>query len=364
MTAEHPVPGARRPLPWLAPLGSLWLAAARARGWLFDTGILRAEHPGVPVVSIGNLVAGGTGKTPMAAWLAEELGTRGFRVAIVSRGHGGTRPVEPLLVAREGELLVEPGESGDEPALLATRPGVALVVVGKDRRAAARLAAREGAQVILLDDGFQHRRLARDLDLVLLDWSDPLGGGRGLPAGWLRDHPSALRRADVVVLTRAPREIASRRDPLPSDDVPEALRPLLAALPAPPPVLAAAHVPADVRLPGGGWEPSSWLRGRRVLPVAAIARPESFLATLRELGAEPADPLCWPDHHRFTAADARRIREAAAAGDLSVITTEKDALRWPPDAPAPLVLEVRIHLGAGEELLRRVLPLLEEGRPR
>jgi len=354
------VPGARRPLPWLAPLGGLWLAVARARSWLFDAGLLRAEHPGIPVVSVGNLVAGGTGKTPLVAWLAEELGSRGVRVAIVSRGHGGTRPVEPLLVARQGELLVDPGESGDEPALLARRPGVHLVVVGKDRRAAARLAVREGARLILLDDGFQHRRIARDLDLVLLDWSDPLGGGRGLPAGWLREPPSALRRADVVVLTRAPREFASRREPLAPTDVPGGLRSVLAALPAPPPVLAAAHVPAGVRLPGERWEPAGWLRGRRVLPVAAIARPESFLATLRELGAEPADPLCWPDHHRFTVADARRIREAAAAGDLDVITTEKDALRWPPDAPSPLVLEVRIHLGAGDRLLERVLPLLEE----
>jgi len=363
VTPGPPVPGARRPLPWLAPLGRLWLAAARGRGWLYDAGILRSEHPGVPVVSVGNLVAGGTGKTPLVAWLAEGLADRGLRVGVVSRGHGGKRPVEPLLVGRDGELLVEPDLSGDEPTLLADRPGVHLVVVGKDRRAAARVAAREGAQVILLDDGFQHRRLARDLDLVLLDWADPLGGGRGLPAGWLREPPSALARADVLVLTRAPRDVASRREPLPARELPPALATVLAGLPASPPVLAAAHVPTGVRLPGGRWRPASWLAGHRVLPVAGIARPESFLLVLRELGALPADPLCWPDHHRFREADARRIRDAATAGGLEVITTAKDALRWPPGAPDPLVLEIGIHLGAGTHLLDRVLRLVRGGRP-
>ena len=346
-------PGARRPLPWLAPLGSLYLALSRLRNLLYDRRLLRQERVPVPVVSIGNVVAGGTGKTPLVAWIAAELAERGARVAVVSRGYGGRRPVEPLLVARDGALLVEPDLAGDEPAFLATRPGVSMVVVGRDRVEAARLAAEEGAGIVLLDDGFQHRRLARDVDLVLLDWRDPLGGGRGLPAGWLREPPSALRRADVIVLTRAPRELADRPAPLGAGDLPPAVRRLLAGMPSPPPVLAAAHVPSGLRHPDGRREGPERLRGRRVLPVAAIARPESFLATLEELGAEPADPLFWPDHHRFTATDARLIRDAAEGG-LLVVTTAKDALRWHPDAPPPAVLELGIHLGAGGFLLERL----------
>ncbi|HEU4402317.1 MAG TPA: tetraacyldisaccharide 4'-kinase, partial [Candidatus Polarisedimenticolia bacterium] len=185
----------------LAPPALLYRAAVRARNALYDSGRLRVHRLPCAVVSIGNLTAGGTGKTPLTSFVAGLLRDSGYRVGVASRGYRrhGTRA--PLLVADGRALLVDAAHAGDEPYLIARdNPGVA-VAVGADRAAAARLLlAAHNPEVIVLDDGFQHRRLGRDLDLLLLDGPDPWGNGKMLPLGPLREPLSGLARAGAIVL--------------------------------------------------------------------------------------------------------------------------------------------------------------------
>jgi tetraacyldisaccharide 4'-kinase len=352
-----------RPIPALAPLGRLYLHVAALRNTLFDRGTWRAERAAAPVLSIGNLVAGGTGKTPAAAWFAALLASEGRRVAIVSRGHGGVRATDPLLVRDGGALRASAREAGDEPYLLALEEAAPIVAVGRQRVAAAALACSAGATAIVLDDGFQHRWLARDLDVVLLDAGDPLGGGRGLPAGLLREPASGLARAGLVLLTRAPEALLVPRFLEPAEwpaEIATTLRDACAARRAPlPPVAAAAHVPAALALPDGRSEPPATLAGRELVAVSGIAQPGVFAATLEALGGRLAARLDFADHHRFDDADARAIADAArrAPGAL-VITTAKDAIRWPEGAPAPAVLKIAFRVpaeAAVRSIVRRAL---------
>ena len=352
-----------RPIPALAPLGSLYLQLAALRNALFDRGTWRAERVAAPVLSIGNLVAGGTGKTPAAAWFAALLANEGRRVAIVSRGHGGVRATDPLLVRDGGVPLASAREAGDESYLLALDGAAPIVAVGHERVAAAALAGSAGATAIVLDDGFQHRWLARDLDVVLLDSADPLGGGRGLPAGLLREPPAGLARAGLILLTRAPQELLVPRLLEPAEwpeAIAAALREACAARGVPlPPLAAAIHAPAALALPDGSTEPPASLAGRELVAVSGIARPDAFAATLEGLGGRLATRLDFPDHHRFDDADARAIADAArrAPGAL-LITTAKDAIRWPEGAPAPAVLKIAFHVPAKaaiRSIVRRAL---------
>ncbi|RMG43824.1 MAG: tetraacyldisaccharide 4'-kinase [Acidobacteria bacterium] len=346
-----------RPHPALAPLGWLYLAAAQAHHALYDRGWRRPRRVSRPVVSVGNLTVGGSGKTPAVAWLASALARRGFAVGIVSRGYGRRRDGGTLVAGREGRAVASVRDAGDEPVWLARTARAHAVVVARDRRRGAELAIELGCEVILLDDGFQHRRLHRDLDLLLLDARRPFGEGRPLPAGTLREPPAALLRAGLLVLTGAPEPLARRPAFLDHPELPEPLRDLLAAVPRDrrPPVTAAALVPVAVRLPDGGVRDPSWLTGRPVVAVSGIARPERFARTLERLGADLREHLAWPDHHWFTEADAERIAAAAdAAGGPLVITTSKDAVRWPEKAPAPAVLEVEMRCGAERSVLELV----------
>ncbi len=340
-----------RPIPALAPLGSLYLGLAALRNRLFDRGTWRSTRAGAPVLSIGNLVAGGTGKTPAAAWFSALLADAGRRVAIVSRGHGGERAVDPLLVRDGGAPLATAREAGDEPYLLALEGAAPVVVVGRRRVAAAALACARGATAIVLDDGFQHRWLGRDLDVVLLDAADPLGGGRGLPAGLLREPASGLGRAGLILLTRAPGALLVPRLLEPAEwpgTLAAVLRDACAARGAAlPPVAAATHAPAALVLPDGRSLPPASLAGREVVAVSGIARPEAFVATLQALGTHLAARLDFADHRRYDDADARAIaRAAASAPGALLITTAKDAIRWPGAAPVPAVLKIAFAVPA------------------
>ena len=353
---------ARRPRPWLAPLGRLYLAGAGWHHRRWDR--RRPPRAPLPVISVGNLAAGGTGKTPMTLWLAEHLGERGRAVAVVSRGYRGRRGDDPLLVARGEEIVASATESGDEAMMIARRGVAAVVVVARQRLAGCMLARNEGAEVAILDDGFQHRGLAREMDIVLLDAADPLGGGRGLPAGWLREPPEGLARADLIVLTRAPAALAACCTPLDQASLPSPLGAVLGSLEPErvPPVLAAAHRPGRLLVPGEGAVDPARLATGRVLAVSGIARPEVFRATLEALGARVASHLAWPDHHPFGPREAAAITEAAARCRARwIVTTEKDAVRWPPGAPRPSVLTVELHIGAGRWLIERCLTALEGG---
>src|SRR5205085_4225613 len=192
------------PLP-LAPLGTLYGALVRTRLRLYRSGLLKTENVGAPVISVGNITAGGTGKTPLVEWAARALAGEGRRACVLTRGYGRADERRRVVASDGRSVLADARECGDEPRLLAEKLlGAASVVCDRDRVAAARWAREHlGADAFVLDDGFQHLRIARDLDIVTLDATAPWGGGRLLPRGRLREPPSSLARADCVVITRA-----------------------------------------------------------------------------------------------------------------------------------------------------------------
>lgn len=295
----------------LTPAASIWtgVTARRLRqpGW-------RAP---VPVICVGNLVAGGTGKTPIVRALVERLRERGMAAAALSRGHGG-RLTGPLAVdpARHDAASV-----GDEPLLLARHIAA---WIGRDRAAAARAMVEAGIGAIVLDDGFQNPGLVKDLSLLVVDAGTGFGNGRVIPAGPLREPVAAgLSRAHALVLmgdgpAAAPvGALAAQRG-----------LPLLRAHLVPDPAVAAD------------------LQGRKVLAFAGIGRPDKFFQTLRAIGAEPIATLPFPDHHPYSGSEVTvLLRQAERAGAMAV-TTEKDAMRLDPDIRAAIkVLPVTVRFG-------------------
>jgi tetraacyldisaccharide 4'-kinase len=336
--------------PPLAAAALLFRAAAAARGALYDRGVLAAARAGAPVVSVGNVAIGGAGKTPAAMAVARRLVARGRRVALLSRGYGATRS-DARVVSDGARVLLDAAEGGDEPVLVARRlPGVA-VLCGPRRAALARTAVEAlGADALLLDDGFQHRALARDLDVVVLDATNAFGNGRLLPAGPNREPRAALARAGLLWLSRvdhaAPAALAELRALARSVTGRDAVE--------------SRHAPVDVvdgaLARGLGLEA---LRGRRVLLLAAIARPAGFRRTVEGLGAELVAESLYPDHRRFSPGDlAEVLRAAEGARCDAIVTTEKDAVRLPPEVAAdPRVCAVRIEaeVVAGGEGLEAAL---------
>jgi len=344
---EAPGPPQRILRGLLTLLGAGYGVGMRLRNAAYDRGLLPVRRLPCRVICVGNLTVGGTGKTPTVAWLAGALREAGCRVAVVLRGYGGAggvRVASDGAGSREDWRLV-----GDEAALLAARlPGVP-VVTGADRHAAGRLALeRFLAQTIVLDDGFQHRRLHRDLDLVLVDATDPFGGGRLLPRGRLRERVEGLCRAHGMVVTRA------------AEAEVEPVRRALERLAPGRPVGWTTHrATALVELSTGRTVPLGALAGARVLGVAGIARPRSFRRTLAGLGAQTVECLIFPDHHPYGEPDRGAIGRAARQGGVeALVTTEKDAVRLGSCLPVGLpAFAVRIDLEwlGGSE---RLLPLL------
>lgn len=343
--------GAARLLwPPLLAAEAAFRAGAALRSALYDRGLLAAARAAAPVVSIGNLAVGGAGKTPAAIAVGRRLLARGRRLAVLSRGYGATRG-DARVVCDGERLLLGAEEGGDEPVLLARRLPGARVLCGPRRAELARTAVEAlGADALLLDDGFQHRALARDLDVVVIDAASPFGNGRLLPAGPNREPRSALRRAGLVWLSRV------------DQAAPEALEPLRAAARAATGAepVESRHAPVDVvdgtlaRSLGPGA-----LRGRRVLLLAGVARPAGVRRTLEGLGAEVAAEALFPDHHRFAPAELDgALRAADAARCDLVVTTEKDAVRLgPAHAADPRLCAVRIEAEVvrGEDRLEAAL---------
>ena len=296
-------PSARALRAALAPAALAYGAVAALRNRLYDAGWLDAARVPAHVVSVGNLAVGGTGKTPTALWLAERLAARGLRTGIVARGYRKRRR-GVVIVGEGGRALVDPEEGGDEAVLLARRFAGPVVTGERRAEAAAVACARFALDALVLDDGFQHRALVRDADLVLV--SGETVGAWPLPAGPLREPLGGLARARALLALDGAAG-APRGSPL--------FRGRLVAT-------ALVHVVAD-----RAWqeEPLAALRGMRVIAVAGVARPERFLATLAEAGARVERMLRFPDHHAYRAADAARI--AAAAGEGFVVTTEKDLVK-------------------------------------
>lgn len=300
-----------------------WTQRLRLRGYL--RGWASVRRLPCRVISVGNLTLGGTGKTPMVEAIATLLCQRGYRVGVLSRGYG-RRCREALTVVSDGaRCLVPPEVGGDEPVLLAERlPGVP-VVVGRDRYAAGMLAVeRFAVEVLVLDDGFQHLQLGRDLDILLLDAARPFGTGRLFPRGDLRERPSALARADVIVFTGWEQGMPV----LPST------LPLAHSLP---PSFRSCHEPCGLRaLADGRVLPLAALNGRRVLAFCGIGGPESFRRTLHRLGAVVVGFVTFPDHHPYTHPElADLIRMAEEHRTEVLVTTEKDSIRLRRLQPLP-----------------------------
>jgi len=288
----------------------------------------------VPVISVGNLVTGGTGKTPMVLWMLERLLEMDRRPGVLMRGYkapsrGCCESVRAFQEAVEGI-------PNDEALEIRRRCPSARLVIDPDRVAGARKAIARGCDVLVMDDGFQHRRLARDLDVVLIDGTNPFGGGRLLPRGMLREPVGSLRRADVTVITRA--------DHIAPEEV-EALRSRLSVLAPRVSVLAACHRPVGICHLDGQVDsdlPLARLAGRRVWVFAGVGNPAAFLATVGKIGLTVVGQRFWPDHHLWSDAelDAMAAQARACRPDL-VLTTEKDAVRLPPDGPTwPVPLRV------------------------
>lgn len=317
-------------------IARLYARLLEARARRYAAGGAVSHRLGHPVISVGNITMGGTGKTPFVAHLARRLRFEGKHPAILSRGYG--RRSRGVVVVSEGNgPRVPPDEGGDEPVALAlTLPGVPIVVANRRVEAAA-AAERLGADLFILDDGYQHLAIERDANLLLLDARDPFGGGRFPPRGRLREPLSALARADAFVFTRVALDA-------PSAAVLETLR---RANPAAP-VFTARIKAAGLYDEKGAPIEGSPLTDRRFVAVSGVARPAGFAATLAELGLTPAETLVFRDHHRYTERDIARLHRAAEAGGGSwVVTTEKDAVKLSGRLRLPLVT-VRLAVEVAE----------------
>lgn len=294
-------------------LSWLYGAAAALHREAYARGLLSQRRLACQVVSVGGIVAGGSGKTPAAAWLARALRRRGHRIAIASRGYG-REAREPVQVVSDGtRVLLSPREAGDEPVLLAAHARGVPVLVARDRGLAGlRAIAAFGSDVLLLDDGFQHHRLARDVDLVTLDGGLGLGNGQVLPRGPLREPPRALARADAILVIDGPLH--------PLDEAR-----LRRHAPRVPRFQARRRATGLRPLAGGPALPVETLAGAEVGIVAGIAQPASLRRSLEALGARVVAEHAFPDHHRFRPGDLDRLERHVPVW----VTTEKDAVRLP-----------------------------------
>jgi len=359
--ALRPLPARRREQAWMGLVSGRerGLSAALARGGLWVLAVfyriglavvnLRLRLPGGvrriarPVLSIGNLTVGGTGKTPMTALAARLVTEAGGRPVIVSRGYAAP-PGGKNEEARELERLA---------------PGVP-VVHGRDRwQAIHDWMWRRPCDVAILDDGFQHRRLARDLDVVLVDATRPFGYGHLLPRGLLRELPAALARADFVVITRA-----DLVEPAALADLKERVRRSLARGAQ---ILTAEHRPTAILGAGGKIGPPDVLRGETIAAACGIGNPEAFRATLERIGARVALWEVFPDHWAYSREDVARLAEAARSAGLKwLVTTRKDFVKWEPILPDQgdrsavrlVALEVEMAVVEGEEALRAAVQAL------
>lgn len=344
----------------LAPLSALYGAAVRARLALYARGALNSYAAGAPVVSVGNLTTGGTGKTPLVEWLARSLAAGGRGVCVLTRGYGRDDERRRVVVSDGARLLAGAREGGDEPRLLAEKLlGAASVVCAADRVAAARWAVENlGARVFVLDDGFQHVRLRRDLDVVTVDATNPWGGGRLLPRGRLREPVEGLARAGCVVITRADlaEDLAGLRA-----EVARLTRGRAQVFESRVRTLGARPLSNESELSGGPRTHVDVLSleevARPVAAFCAVGNPRAFFAQLRAEGVELQFERAFADHHAYTQSDADALAGSAArVGARSLLTTAKDAvkLRALSFALPVYVVETSLEIDGAELMLRAV----------
>lgn len=323
----------------MAPLEFAYATAASIRRRWYERHPEARRRLRRPVVSVGNLSVGGTGKSPLVGHLAQWLVAEGERPAILSRGYKRRATVDGVVVVSDGSaILADVDHAGDEPLMLARQVPAAVVCVGEDRHLAGVVAERAlGATVHLLDDGFQHVQLARDFD-ILVTSAGEIPNGRVLPGGRLREARDAAARAHFVVVVGADADTARR----------EAWELGIGAFSGARRTLSAA------------------VATEAVVAVAAIGVPEQFVALLGTQGYDVKDTLTWPDHHRYTPDDVARIDAAVkATGARSVVTTAKDAVRFEALAPLPFRLDtvpLRLEIDDWESLTASVRAVLARAR--
>lgn len=316
--------GRRKGRPLLRLLSYLYKTGVAARNFGYDKGFCKVLDAGIPVISIGNIVAGGTGKTPLVKFLAEEL-QKTLNVAILSRGYRSTTEKSggTLLVTPETDVAV----CGDEPYWLARNLPKAQVWVGRDRFTSAQKARENHAQVIILDDGMQHRRLKRDFEIVVVDGEDPLGKGFFLPRGLLRDAPSRLKEADLIVVTE------------PKEGIEKELKRYTKA------PIVSLRVKTDLPL-----------EGKKVAVFCAIGKPQRFLKAVKEAGGEIISSFFKPDHDPFYTEELNRFASKSAAELL--VCTEKDFVKLtdPLQLSLPLMaLSSHLEICKGQEAWQQLL---------
>ncbi len=310
------------------PISPLYSAIMRLRRHLYDRGVLEAYSPGIPVVSIGNLLLGGTGKTPLVEEVVKWAIKRGMRPAVLTRGYKGTVGKGPKELIVQGEIGMGPMEAGDEPYMLALRvtqwcrqhgmDDGPIIIVGSNRVEAARLARERGADIIVLDDGFQHLRIKRDLDILLFPYNVDLNAQRVFPGGRLREPLDVARHADIIVISKVPHiksthllapfeEFFPKKELFPMVFYPESL------------------IPLSGQRPGQGLER---LEGKRVVAFCGIGDPESFKEMIMRLGCNLMDIKVFRDHHLYDIDDLLRLKRWSTEKKADMIlTTEKDLVK-------------------------------------
>jgi len=325
----------------LIPLSGIFSAFIGLRNLLFSLRWRRALALGRPAISIGNLTVGGTGKTPGCIWLARALEKHGWKVAILTRGYGGKRAA-PLVLFGNGNgaaALASPAEvaaAGDEPCMMAKIYGQTVAVCAQRHLAARELLSRGDVDVFILDDGFQHRRVKRDADVVLLGSDAP---GWVLPAGPFREPPKALERADFLLITGAENEWATMTQFFRNKT---SFRGSLAPV-------------ALVGYEANHWKeyPLSLLHRNKIVAVAGIAHPERFYRLLHEFESDIVDILQFPDHHNYSLSDWQQINRIGRSADL-IVTTEKDIIKlahFPFAKDKLLALRVEMVVENGDALV-------------
>ena len=308
----------------LIPLSWLYAVGVSIRNRLYTLGVFKARSLPCRVISVGNIVVGGTGKTPAVITIAKHLQTEGKRVAILLRGYKRQSREKMTIVSDGKKVCASPAESGDEAYMMARHLSGIPIIVGKCRYLAGQVALeRFNVDVLILDDGFQHRQLARDIDILTLPATHPFGNPRGLlPVGTLREPTSALQRADLILLTHTDTpDISSRAKESVKQLAPNAL------------ILESIHQPTHLYpLVSENSERNinvhidiKELKGKRLLAVCGIGNPDAFVATLMRCFPENVELLTFPDHHVYTETDRRQIHAAfQASGADMIVTTQKD----------------------------------------
>lgn len=343
MTADKPLLKILIQLLW--PLAWLWDSIYRLRRFLYNYDFLASEKFQVPIISVGNLTFGGTGKTPFTIWLSEYLNGQGKKVMILTRGYKGKLENSSGVLHSGKRLGFNPFEYGDEALLLVRRLKNAVVVVGKNRKENLDFYFdKELPDVVLLDDGHQHLKLRRNLNIVLFDALMAPERYKVAPLGYMREGFSALKDADMIVIGRATQVDKERLDSLK--------------------VMIERHCRPDIKFALMDYRPTGFfdssyqksldpeeIQGKKVICLAGIASPDSFFNLVESMGADVIERLSFPDHYFFDVEEVEEIIEKAKAENAYVVTTEKDIvkIRRITDSPSLLYLEIQVDFISGKD---------------